>query len=387
MTGGKVEMRTVISRNERGIALPLVMFVLVIVGVIITGSFYLARVELKSGDNTVASMQAAAAAEAGVDSVLAGWNTGAYNNMAVGAQTTLATVSMGGNASYTTTLRRLNNSLFMVRADGRQTFPGGALQGRRQVLQLVRLDIPQINMNAAITTRTGLSVTGSSDVSGIDSIPNGWGAICPPAGPTMPGIRDSSGNVTTGGSCSGASCIVGNPQILTDPTVNSGTFTNFGNTTFAQLASQANFTISGTINSIAPATTGSPAVCNTAIGTNWGAPLAPSSPCGNYFPLIYAPGNVRLTGGAGQGILLVNGDLDISGGVEFYGPVIVMGTVRSTGTGGHIYGGVMSNNANFGTVLVSGNSVVNYSACTIARALRGIATATRLGERSWAQLY
>jgi hypothetical protein len=203
----------------------------------------------------------------------------------------------------------------------------------------------------------------------------------------MPGIRDSSGNVTTGGSCSGASCIVGNPQILTDPTITSSTFTNFGNTTFAQLAASANMTVSGTINSIAPATTGSPAYCNTAIGTNWGAPLAPASLCGGYFPVIYAPGNVRLTGGAGQGILLVNGDLDISGGVEFYGPVIVMGTVRSTGTGGHIYGGVMSNNANFGTVLVSGNSVVNYSACTIARALQGVSTAVPLAERGWAQLY
>ena len=384
---GKVDMCTVISRNERGIALPLVMFVLVIVGVIITGSFYLARVELKTGDNTVAATQAAAIAEAGVDSVLANWNTGAYNTMAVGTQTTLTSVSMGGNASYTATLRRLNSSLFMVRADGRQNFPGGALQGRRQVLKLVRLDIPQINMNAAITTRTGLSVTGSSDVSGIDSIPNGWAGICPPAGPTMPGIRDSSGNVTTGGSCAGASCIVGTPQILTDPTVTSNTFTQFGNTSFAQLAAQANFNVSGTINSIAPATTGSPAVCNTAIGTNWGAPLAPASACGSYFPVIYAPGNVRLTGGAGQGILLVNGDLDISGGVEFYGPVIVMGTVRSTGTGGHIYGGVMSNNANFGTVLVSGNSVVNYSACTIARALQGVSTAAPLRERGWAQLY
>ena len=132
-----------------------------------------------------------------------------------------------------------------------------------------------INMNAAITTRTGLTVSGSSDISGIDSIPSSMSAICPPAGPTVPGIRDSSGNVTTSGACSGASCIVGNPQILTDPTVSSNSFTQFGSTNFAQLAARANFTISGTINSIAPATTGSPAVCDYSLTTNWGAPLAP----------------------------------------------------------------------------------------------------------------
>jgi hypothetical protein len=384
MSAGKVDMR--FHSNERGIALPLVLFVLVILGVIITGTFYVARLEQKTGDNAVAGTQAAAVAEAGVDSVLSNWNTATYNTLAVATDLVLPTVTtLGGNSSYTATVRRLNPTVFLVRADGRQLFPGGSLAGRRQVAKLVRLDIPQIAMNAAITTRTGLSVTGSSDVSGIDSIPSSMAAICPPAGPTMPGIRDSSGNVNTGGSCSGASCIVGNPQILTDPTVTSNTFTQFGNTTFAQLAAMANISISGTINSIAPAVSGG--ACNTAIATNWGAPLTPATACGSYFPIIYAPGNVRLTGGAGQGILLVNGDLDISGGVEFYGPVIVMGTVRSTGTGGHIYGGVMSSNANFGTVLVSGNSVVNYSSCTISRALQGISRAVPLAERSWAQLY
>jgi hypothetical protein len=385
MIAGKVDMRS--HTNERGIALPLVLFVLVILGIIIAGTFYVARLEQKTGDNAVAGTQAAAVAEAGVDSVMANWSSAVFNSMAVAAETTMPTISMGGNASYTTTLRRLNPTIFMVRADGRQTFPGGGLAGRRQVSKLVRLDIPMINMNAAITTRTGLTVSGSSDISGIDSIPSSMAGICPPAGPTVPGIRDSSGNVNTSGACSGASCIVGNPQILTDPTVSTNSFTQFGNTSFAQLAARANFTVSGTINSIAPATVGSPAVCNTGLTTNWGAPLAPASPCGSYFPIIYAPGDVRLTGGAGQGILLVACDLDVSGGVEFYGPVIVMGTIRSTGTGGHIYGGVMSSNANLGTILVSGNSVVNYSSCTIARALQGISTAGPLGERSWAQLY
>jgi hypothetical protein len=385
MIAGKVDMRT----DERGIALPLVLFVLVIVGVIISGTFYIARLEQKTGDNAVAATQAAAVAEAGVDSVLANWSPSAYNNMASGTEIAFPTVTtLGGNASYTAVLRRLNSRVFMVRADGRQAFPGGGLAGRRQVAKLVRLDIPLIAMNAAITTRTGLTVSGSSDVSGVDSIPGSMGAICPPAGPTVPGIRDSSGNVTTSGACSGASCIVGNPQILTDPTVSTNSFTQFGSTNFAQLAARANFTVSGTINSIAPAVTvGPPSLCNYAITTNWGAPLAPFSPCGDYFPIIYAPGDVRLTGGAGQGILLVQGDLDVSGGVEFYGPVIVMGTIRSTGTGGHIYGGVMSSNANLGTVLVSGNSVVNYSSCTIARALQGVSLAAPLGERSWAQLY
>jgi hypothetical protein len=252
--------------------------------------------------------------------------------------------------------------------------------------QFVRLDIPNIAINAAITTRTGLTVSGSSDVNGVDSVPATWGGQCPPPGPSAPGIRDSSGNVNTSGACSGASCISGSPQILTDPTVTSSTFTNYGNTNFNQLAARANLTLSGTMNGIAPVTTGSPARCNTAVTSNWGDALNPSGPCGNYWPIIYAPGDLTVNGGQGQGILLVAGDLTLAGGVEFYGPVIALGTVRSTGTGGHIFGGIMAGNANLGTVLVSGNSVVNYSTCAIARALRGISVATPLGERSWAQL-
>lgn len=384
MTARKVDMRPLSLRDDRGIALTLVLFVLVILGIIMAGTFYVARLELRTGDNTIAAAKAAGASEAGIDSVLAGWNSSVFNALANSAETTLATVSLGGNASYTPILRRLNNTLFLIRAEGQQAFPGGGVQGRRYVGQLVRLDIPQIAMNAAITTRTGITISGSSDISGVDSIPGPWGALCPPAGPPVPGVTDSSGNIVATGACSGASCISGNPDTLTDPTVNSSTFTNFGNTNFSQLASRANLVVSGTLTGIGP-TTGP--VCNTSVNTNWGDPLNPSAPCGNYWPIIYAPGDVRLSGGVGQGLLLVGGDLELAGGVEFYGPVIALGAVRSTGTGGHISGGVMSSNANLGTVLISGNSVVNFSSCSIARALQAISLATPLAERSWAQLY
>ena len=386
MIARKADMSTFSSRNDRGIALPLVLFVMVILGLVIAGTFYVARLEMKSGDNTIAAAQASGAAEAGIDSVLATWNSTVYNAMASSAETTMATVSLGGNSSYIPILRRLNNTLFMVRSEGREAFPGGGVQARRYVAQLLRLDIPQLAMNSAITTRTGITISGSSDVSGIDSVPAPWGAVCPPPGPAHPGVTDSSGNVVTSGACSGASCISGSPQILTDPTINSSTFTQYGNTNFFALAARANLTVSGTINGIGPQVTGSPSVCRTSLIDNWGDPLNPNAPCGNYWPIIYAPGDLTVTGGVGQGLLLVAGDLTLAGGVEFYGPVISLGTVRSTGTGGHIYGGMMASNANLGTVLISGNSVVNFSSCAIARALQGISIATPLGERSWAQL-
>jgi hypothetical protein len=204
------------------------------------------------------------------------------------------------------------------------------------------------------------------------------------------GIRDSANSVSTSGACSGASCITGSPQIQIDPTVTSGTFTNFGGIDFAGLAAMATWQISGTVNGIGPVASGSPATCTISNSSNWGEPYTGGSSvpsCFSYFPIIYAPSGVHITGGRGQGILLVNGDLDIAGGFEFYGPVIVTGSVRSTGTGGHIFGGLLAQEADLTASLISGNSVVDFSGCAVTRATRGSAAATRLNERGWAQLF
>ncbi len=256
MTHPVQEMFHMEVRNERGIALPIVIFTMVIIGAIVAGTFFLARQEARTGDNTIASATASEAAEAGIAQVIANWSPSAYNGIAVGDSLVLTTTSLGGNASYTPTLSRLSPQIFLVRAVGRYQANGVPPRSQRQVGMLARLDIPAVNMTSAITVRTGITISGSSEVSGRDSVPAAWGASCPPAGPMMPGIRDSSGNVNTSGACSGASCITGNPQILVDPTITSAAFTQFGSVTFAQLAASANKTVSGTMNSIAPTTTG-----------------------------------------------------------------------------------------------------------------------------------
>lgn len=370
-------------------ALPLALFALIIIGVLITAVFTIARLEQRQGNGSVATLQAFEAAETGLATLLANWNTAAYNALQVDSTLTLATVTLGGGARHSTSIRKINQTTFLARAEGQLRDPNGRIRTRREVLQVLRLLTPQIPINAAITTRVGITITGSSQVSGVDSIPNGWGGSCPPAGATLPGVRDSSGNVTTSGACSGASCITGSPRIQTDPTISSSSFTQFGSVTFSSLAASATKVLSGNVyNGIAPVTTGSPAVCNQSVLTNWGAPRsATTHACFNYFPIIYHPGDVKLNGGSGQGILLVGGDLELAGGFEFFGPVIVMGRVRSTGTGGHVYGGLMANDADLDVTLLSGNSVVNYSACAVNRALQAVATGRPLGGRSWAAVY
>jgi hypothetical protein len=381
-------MGTRLLQDRRGMALPLALFALVITSAMMMGVFYVGRLEQRMGGGSVRKLQAFEAAEAGAARALDNWMAGNYNTMAVGATTNipLDSAGMSGGASYSGFVYKMSDTKFLVQTDGQLRVRGGRVMARQRVARLVGLNLPDIDINAAVTTRGGIQVSGSSQISGVDHIPTGWGGVCAPAGPTQAGIIDSSGNVSTSGACAGASCITGSPQILTDPTVTSTDFTVFGDLTFADLAAMANITTpGGTWNSLAPAVSGTN--CNRTVQTNWGDPLNPAGACGNYFPIIYSSGNIRLTGGYGQGILLVNGDLELSGGVQFFGPVIAMGEVRSTGTGGHITGGVMSRDANLTISTFTGNSVVDYSACAVQRALRGSARAKPLDSRGWAQVY
>jgi hypothetical protein len=142
----------------------------------------------------------------------------------------------------------------------------------------------------------------------------------------------------------------------------------------------------------APSTTGLPLRCNRANSLNWGEPWYPAVPatasvCQNWFPIIYRPGNLKLQGGRGQGILLVDGDLELAGGVEFFGIVLVKGRLKTTGNGNKINGAVMARNVDLDDNFIGGTPTVNYSTCAINRALQASAIVVPLNSRSWAQLY
>jgi hypothetical protein len=118
--------------------------------------------------------------------------------------------------------------------------------------------------------------------------------------------------------------------------------------------------------------------CDLSDISNWGDPQNPTAPCGGYFPIIYINGSARMqSGGIGQGILLVEGDLDLRGGFEFYGVIIVQGELSTQGAGNRIYGGVMANNAEFSSQSMTGGSVVQYSSCSLESARESARTVSR----------
>ncbi len=385
-------MRTPRLSDERGIALVMAVFAIVVIGALVAGTFYAGRLEQRTGLNAMSGAQSFEAAEAGLADVLDNWDPTVYNAMANGDTLTLQSVSMGGRTGYVQRVTRLNDNLFQIVSAGARTDAGGNIMAQRVVGTFARLILPLIDMTAAITVNGTMTIGGSTQVSGVDRNPAGWTTSCSVATDTLAGIRSSASGINTNGAnCSGLACVEGNPRFQgSDPTVDSTIFNDFGGISFAELAAMADLQVSGTVTGLAPTLTATlPARCDKTNPNNWGEPYFGTvfAPCFNYFPIIYAHNNLRISGGRGQGILLVEGDLDLSGGMEFYGPVIVQGTVKSTGTGGHIFGGLMAAQVDLDPSTLTGNSLAQFSSCALERALRASATASPLGERAWMQVY
>ena len=135
---------------------------------------------------------------------------------------------------------------------------------------------------------------------------------------------------------------------------------------------------------------GAGGTCDRTVLTNWGDGINPTTACGTYFPIIHVTGTATLNGVQGQGILLVDGDLDVQGSYEFYGITIIQGDLKTSGGGtteAHFWGGTMAKNADLSIQNLSGKATLNYSSCTILSALQATSMISMMRSRGWVQLF
>ncbi len=381
------------SPSRAGFALPVAVFALVVVGVLVTGGFYLARQETRIGVASDRAAQAFYLAERGAAEVLSEWNAGLFGGLSNWQSATVRdTVAEG---TWEVQVTRLASRLYFLLSTGTVFRGAGALgEASRRVGVIARMNTAEILPNAALTTVGSLRVGGSSYINGFDSIPAGWGSLCGSPGPAKPGILiDETTNITYSGNAYGIS---GNPPIAQDAGLSSQNLLEFGELRWNDLVAMADIRVAPgtTVTQLAPDSVqvGGTWLCRSGQVSprNWGDPDSPGGVCGGYFPIIYAEGNLNVNSNKkGQGILLVEGDLSVQGGHTFYGPVIVRGSLKTAGTGGHFRGGVIAANVDLETNTVLGNALVQYSSCAISRALLGNSSLTRvrpLDRRSWVDL-
>jgi Tfp pilus assembly protein PilX len=374
--------------DERGIALAVAVFALVVIGALVAGAFFAGRLEQQTGRNTLMAAEAAEAAEAGLNDAMAGQTAATLlailPNSNPNAATALPDLALTSGRTASRSINRLTENVFLLRSVGRRTDASGGQIASRSIGQLIRLVQADIDVGAGLTAMGDVTLTGASEVSGLDEVPQLWAGVeCPPL-ENVPGIKYNDGDVKF----SGNGTVYGAPDTLTDNTLT----TNKMKEDFDKLKTLATLILSANNPpATGPVHVGDPARCDKSVESNWGEPSIQTDPCSNYFPIIYHNGNLALQGGVGQGILLVEGDLTATGGMVFYGPVFVTGTLSTAGNknqGAKFYGGVIAGNVSLDDVnKLSGQALVSYSSCAVKRALQNSSTPAALAERSWVQVY
>lgn len=351
-------------------ALAIVLVALMLVGALAGLAVSAARRDRHEATIGLRSVRALGAAEAGLSSALAGWPASVAATLAPGSFVRLDPVAVTATDSFTLSIARLAGELYLVRSEGR----AGA--ARRELAQVVRLHSP------ALLPRSALGALGpvrldSARLAGGDSTPAGWGVWCEAPGPAVAGLRlPDAMSLTTAPGCAGLGCVTGAPPLATDTTLAARRAEFLA--AFDSAAARANRVVSG---DVAPASlTDSAGRCAIGVATNWGEPDSSGSACAGWLPVVLAPGDLRITGGRGQGVLLVRGDLELVGGAEFVGSVVVLGTLRMAASGGRIMGGALA----FGGADIAAGAVVR-SACAAARTGAAAAPPRRL-PGGWVEL-
>lgn len=197
------------------------------------------------------------------------------------------------------------------------------------------------------------------------------------------------GLVRHAGHNGGASDVYGDPPVAGDSTISPTSLSTYGAIGLQDLIDQATkvYPPGAVADNIWPdSTTNSDGdlICDETNLDNWGNPKG-TGVCGDYMPIIYAQGNLDVRVGTGQGILIVEGDLLADGNYDFYGIVIVKGSLNTAGTGNHFEGNVMvMGNGNISTLsTASGNALVQYSLCRVQRAFDANMRPRPLAARSW----
>lgn len=379
--------------SRRGFAMLVILIVLVTLSAGAMFFVYGAGDERMIGRSLREAGQAFYAAEAGVNDIVAVWELEKYHDALTssGDSLDLGWTALGGGLEYHALIRRTDGGVgrraFSLRITGRGTRVGGG----RSVRYVTMVSYP-INFDIKGAIEGGFErfeADTDGSFSGIDTNPPGWDpSICGP-------LEDRAGVTWHDGALvriKDPSLAFGNPVVEIDPSINLTNIFQWEDFDFADLVAMADIIIPSeraAAGQIKPHTAGGD--CWYTPWKNWGDPDDPSGVCGDYFPIIYRPGDLTIRNGkgGGQGILIVDGDLRIEDDFEFTGIIIVKGEVRIEDsvkvTGAIISGDRTRIHDPF--FPQDGLALIQYSSCAVERALigSGLYKVKPIINRSWRQ--
>jgi hypothetical protein len=243
-------------------------------------------------------------------------------------------------------LTRLGQTLFALTADAHVVAARGE-SARRRTSMVLRLEPASIPFPAAMSV-SGTSLPDADVSDGADRAPQSW--QCPDSLRDVPALR--------------------HPSPAADSFALEG------------LRSRAAIRLPAGSAVYRPGPVVTAGECDAARPDNWGD-ASGAGPCGSWLPIIHAAGDLRVDGGAGQGILLVDGDLSVSGGFEFRGAVIVVGAVDVGPGGAMIIGGAIAEGITGAWSAGASRPVVVRSSCALDAALLAAGSIVPVMDRPW----
>lgn len=318
-----------------------------------------------------ARLRAHLAARSGVDAALAAWPADSLRALLPAGvhRPTAASATLPGGAVYDAEIERLSGAWFLVRGSGLPAV--GHAGGARAAAIVSMLDMASVwrDFDAPLIAGADVAILDNAVLDGMrgDVPPDSWDAAeCPasilaeagsvhgsPVRPAIVAAPDAVVDVRA------TSKIEGWPAIERDSTLaDAATFDRVGPLSLTDVARLADRIETGTLT---PAPVLAGAACVTSAPGNWGDPDDRASPCAYHFPLVYAPGDLEIAGGAGQGVLVVEGHLRVGGGARFVGAIVALGGI--TAENATVFGAVRA------AMHVSVQAAtLRYSACAIGRA-------------------
>lgn len=278
------------------------------------------------------SVQAAAGAEAALRRY-AGVNVGGPA-LPLGGNRDLGRFMIVPGVSARARLHRVGRELYIVRGEGRHAASestrsvGYGLWSLHPTARLQETGAV-ISAAGAVTVGAGGGILSNS----IGTPPPGWDGLCSPLLPAIDSVVPSGS--------------LASEQRDTTRAVRLGRLDQAWLT--ANATSRVSTRVSPAPNEVAGG-------CVTSDPENWGDPSG-SGVCAAHRPLIAAVSDLVVSGGLGQGILIVPGDLTLEAGARFFGVVLVGGSIRVLG------GSQLVGLARSGAGVVVSQASITGSAC------------------------
>ncbi len=312
-------MNRIESRREGGFAMLVEIFALLIMSTVAVAALIGSDDERRSSRAVRAANVSFYGAEAGLHKVWAdsafmdSLNTGKFT-VAPGGSRGLGWRTMPNGVQYNVTLRRYDNggqAMYGLVAEGR----GAKGLAGQQLVTFLMTSIPGSGgyrlgacCEAAATVQGDVKLKDASKLQGNDGNPAIWNANgrCTGIAPVnKPGVLMKDTTLFTK---EGGVTFNGNPPKKQNAAMDSTAFLQYGSITFAQLKAMANIVIDASADEIthllAP-TTNVNGTCKTTDIWNWGSDN-PAHACYNYFPIVLIKGEVQISGGYGQALVIMD---------------------------------------------------------------------------------